>query len=96
MSKNEYYQSQSDVAFSYKEVENGLMHMPKYITWDNVIDVFLVKQYSTSILQKNEKSSIKDYQFESDDLYQKEMEVSSIHSSVRIEEGEVEESFNKF
>lgn len=27
--------------------------MPKYITWDNVIDVFLAKQYQTSILSAN-------------------------------------------
>lgn len=29
------------------------MHMPKYITWDNVIDVFLAKQYQTSIISNS-------------------------------------------
>lgn len=32
--------------------------MPKYITWDNVIDVFLTKQYKTSILTNNVKTSM--------------------------------------
>ena len=41
--RNEYYKSSSDVAFAYKEVEQGVEQMPKYITWDNVIDVFLSK-----------------------------------------------------
>lgn len=39
-----------DVAFSYREVETGLLgggnlpQMPRYISWDNVIDMFLTRQ----------------------------------------------------
>lgn len=55
LAKNEYFKSSSDVSFTYKEVEYGIMHMPKYITWDNVIDVFLTKQYKTSLLENNVK-----------------------------------------
>ena len=65
MNKNEYYKTCSDVAFSYKDVEFGIMHMTKYITWDNVIDVFLKKQYNTSVVNQNLKSSSKEYQIES-------------------------------
>lgn len=51
--KNDYFKTTSDVAFSYKEVETGVINMPKYITWDNIIDVFLSKQFSSSIISNN-------------------------------------------
>jgi len=41
--RTDYLKQCSDVSFSFKEVENGIVNMPKYITWDNVIDVFLTK-----------------------------------------------------
>ena len=41
--KNDYYKTTSDIAFSYQEVEQGIGSMAKFITWDNVIDVFLSK-----------------------------------------------------
>lgn len=47
--RNDYYKHCSEVAFTYKEVENGVNKMPKYITWDNVIDIFLSKQSSHSV-----------------------------------------------
>lgn len=46
----EYFKNTSDVAFSYKEVEKGVVQMPKYITWDNVIDVFLSKSNTASLI----------------------------------------------
>ena len=61
MTNNEYYKSCSDVSFTYKDVEFGIMHMPKFITWDNVIDVFLTKQVKTSIVNQNMKTSVKEY-----------------------------------
>lgn len=44
--RNDYYKNCSEVAFSYKEVENGVNKMPKYITWDNIIDIFLTKSFA--------------------------------------------------
>lgn len=55
--QNEYYKTCSEVAFKYKEVESGILHMPKYITWDNVIDVFLTKQYKTSIISNSKNTT---------------------------------------
>ena len=46
----EYMKGCGDVAFSYREVETGLLggghlsQMPRYISWDNVIDMFLTRQ----------------------------------------------------
>jgi hypothetical protein len=47
LSRNDYYKNSSEVAFTYKEVELGVTKMPKYITWDNVIDIFLTKSFAT-------------------------------------------------
>jgi hypothetical protein len=47
LSRNDYYKNSSEVAFTYKEVEIGVTKMPKYITWDNVIDIFLTKSFAT-------------------------------------------------
>lgn len=41
-SRNEYMKNSSEIAFSYKEVESVISQMPEYITWDNIIDVFLL------------------------------------------------------
>lgn len=41
--KLDYYKQTSEVAFTFKDVENGVKKMQKYITWDNVIDIFLAK-----------------------------------------------------
>lgn len=98
MNKNEYYKSCSDVSFTYKDVEFGIMHMPKFITWDNVIDVFLTKQVKTSIVNQNMKTTVKEYQLESQDLYEGgnyRGNNSSLQSSVNYQEGEVGESFKQ-
>jgi hypothetical protein len=46
--KTEYLKSCGEVSFSYREVEQGLSGcqypQQKYITWDNVIDMFLSRQ----------------------------------------------------
>jgi hypothetical protein len=47
LSRNDYYKNSSEVAFTYKEVEFGVTKMPNYITWDNVIDIFLTKSFAT-------------------------------------------------
>ena len=47
--RNEYYRTSSEVAFTYKEVENGVISVPKYLTWDNIIDIFLSKQVNSII-----------------------------------------------
>jgi hypothetical protein len=46
MPRNDYYKNASDVAFTYKEVEQGVVSMPKYINWDMVIDIFLAKSFA--------------------------------------------------
>lgn len=45
--RNEYFKTSSEVAFTYKEVEGGVIGMPKYLTWDNIIDIFLTKTANT-------------------------------------------------
>ena len=90
--KNDYYKSCSDVAFSYKDVDSGVASMPKYITWDNVIDVFLTKQIKSSVLQKNFQSN-EINEIDPEDFYSQNRPVeSSINSSVRFEDGD---SFQK-
>ncbi len=49
--RNEYYKNCSEVAFTYKEVEQGVQAMPQYITWDNVIDIFLTKSFAVPSFQ---------------------------------------------
>lgn len=48
--KNDYLKTSSDISFTYLEVETGIYHMPKFINWDNVIDVFLTKQNQYSFI----------------------------------------------
>ena len=55
--RNDYYKNCSEVAFSYKEVENGIIKMPKYITWDNIIDIFLTKSFAQSIISNPKQSN---------------------------------------
>ena len=43
------------MAFTFKEVENSVLHLPKYITWDTVIDMFLNKEVKTSVLSTGVK-----------------------------------------
>ena len=44
--KLDYMKRCGEVAFSYKEVEAGLsgVGVQRYLSWDNVIDMFLAKQ----------------------------------------------------
>ena len=54
MPRLEYMRNCGDVAFSYKDVESGLLGnasmqanlpmMPRYLSWDNIIDMFLTRQ----------------------------------------------------
>jgi hypothetical protein len=41
--RSDYNKQSSDIAFSFKDVEKCAMGMPKYVTWDMVIDFFLTK-----------------------------------------------------
>lgn len=70
LTRNEYYKNSSEVAFTYKEVEIGVTKMPKYITWDNVIDIFLSKSFATSTPTSNAVTIQGFQQLSSEDLYQ--------------------------
>jgi len=56
--RNEYYKQSSEVAFTYKEVENGVMSMPKYLNWDNIIDIFLTKTSHSAAVPTSNPSLI--------------------------------------
>eukprot|EP00347_Sterkiella_histriomuscorum_P016987 403351092 len=55
--RNQYFKNCSEVAFSYKEVESGVIKMPEYITWDNIIDVFLTKSFAQSIVNQQPQTT---------------------------------------
>ncbi len=91
--KNEYYKNSSEVAFTYQDVENGVIGMPKYITWDNVIDIFLSKMmYSSQISNPRDSNAFQ--QLDTEDNYQEPQQIDDSQiSDVNYKEEEVEQSF---
>jgi len=90
--KNEYYKQSSEVAFSFKDVWASVQQLPPYITWDNVIDIFLTKHLTTSIISNSQQAPIS-----SEDYYgSAQTNKQSIAGSVKIEEGEVADSVKDF
>ncbi len=80
MPRNDYYKNASDVAFTYKEVEQGVVSMPKYINWDMVIDIFLAKSFAQA-MTNNPHTVGAFQQINSNEVYPEPQQIEESHFS---------------